>query len=235
MQDRDMLGNAGVARKASKSIPAERLSFIRKVYTLFFAGLMVACGGVYLSFSNPRIFAAQGARFGLLFATIGLVLVLGFSKQARRVQPWNYFLLFGITFLMGLTIGPWVFMVNAVGKSAVLLQAFIMTAGVFGGLTAYAFISRKDFSFLRGFVTVGLIGLILATLVYMFIPGATGLGFVIACVGVLVFAAFTLYDTSQIMQRYDTSEYVAGALSLFLDFFNLFLYIAQLFLGSSRD
>src|SRR5438552_3487581 len=134
--DREGLRNPDwEARKVSSAVPAERLSFIRKVYSLFFAGLMVACGGVWVGFTNPRMFGTQGVRMGLLFATLGIVLVLGFSKKARRVQPWNYLLLFGVTFLMGLTIGPWVFVVDAVGKSAVLLQAFVMTAGVFGGLT----------------------------------------------------------------------------------------------------
>jgi FtsH-binding integral membrane protein len=126
-------------------------------------------------------------------------------------------------------------MVDAVGKGAVLTQAFIMTAGVFGALTAYAWFSRKDFSFLAGFLVVGIIGLLLASLVYVFIPGSTGLGFAIACGGVLIFSGFTLYDTSQIMHRYPTDEYVGGALDLFMDFYLLFWYIAQIFLGSSRD
>jgi FtsH-binding integral membrane protein len=220
-------------RKADRALPAERLDFIRKVYSLFFAALLVAAGGVYVGFTNPATFFQ--ARWALFIGTIVLLLVVGFSKTARRTRPWNYLLLFGVNFLVGLTIGPWVFAVEAAGKGAVLLQAFIMASGIFGALTAYAWFSRKDFSFLGGFLTVGIFGLLLATIVYMFIPGATGLGFAIACVGVLVMAGFTLFDTSRILHRYDTDEYVAGALDLFMDFYLLFWYIAQIFLGSSRD
>jgi modulator of FtsH protease len=236
MQEREHSRNAGwEARRVDRAVPAERLTFIRKVYTLFFAALLVACGGVYLGFTNPRIFAVPGLRWGLLIGTIGILLVMGFSKAARRVKPWNYLLLFAVNLMVGLTLGPWIFMVDAAGKGAVLTQAFVMTVGVFGALTAYAWFSRKDFSFLGGFLVVGVIGLILATLVYMFIPGSTGLGFAIACAGVLIYSGFILYDTSQIIHRYDTREYVAGALDLFIDFYLLFWYIAQIFLGSSRD
>src|SRR5439155_22994939 len=149
MADRYDLQSAGwEVRKADRAVPAERLAFIRKVYTLFFAALMVCCGGVYLSFNNPATF--YNARMGLLIGTIALMLVLSFSKTARKAQPWNYLLLFGLNFMIGLTVGPWVFAVSAAGKGAVLLQAFVMTSGVFGGLTAYAWLSKKDFSFLRG-------------------------------------------------------------------------------------
>jgi FtsH-binding integral membrane protein len=220
-------------RRADRALPAERLDFIRKVYSLFFAALLVASGGVYVGFTNPATFI--GARWALFIGTIVLLLVVGFSKTARRTKPWNYFLLFGVNFLVCLTIGPWVALVEAAGKGWVLAQAFVMAAGIFGGLTAYAWLSKKDFSFLGGFLTVGILGLLIAGLVYAFMPGAHGLGFVIACVGVLIMAGFTLYDTSQIVHRYDTDEYVAGALDLFMDFYLLFWYIAQLFLGTSRD
>jgi len=227
-------GESWEVRRADRAIPAERLDFIRKVYSLFFAALLVAAGGVYVGFTNA--IAILPARWAIWIGAIAVSLIVYFSKTARRTKPWNYLLLFGFNFLIGLAIGPLFFMIEAAGKGIVLTQAFVLTAGVFGGLTAYAWISRKDFSFLAGFLVVGFIGILLATLVYFFIPGATGLGFAIACFGVLIFAGFTLYDTSQIIHRYDTREYVAGALDLFIDFYMLFMYIVQLFLGSSsRD
>lgn len=233
MADYEHSRGAGFAARTETSEGVERLSFVRKVYSLFFAAMMVCSGGVYLAFNNPITF--MKARWALLAGTIILMLVLSFSKTARRAKPWNYLLLFGLNFLIGLSAGPLFFMIDAAGKSVVLLQAFIMTAGVFGGLTAYAWISRKDFSFLGGFLTVGIIGLVLASIVYMFIPGATGLGFAIACVGVLIMSGFVLYDTSNILHRYHTDEYVAGALDLFLDFYLMFWYIVQIFMGSNRD
>jgi FtsH-binding integral membrane protein len=234
MQDRDVTRNAGwEARKADRAIPSERLDFIRKVYSLFFAAILVACGGVYISFTNPQTFF--GMRWPLLIGAMVLMMIPGFSKTARRVAPWNYLLLFATPFLLGLAVGPLFYLIDVAGRGAILLQAFVMTAGVFGALTAYAWISRKDFSFLSGFLTIGVVGILLATLVYIFIPSSSGLGFAIACAGVLVYSGFTLYDTSRILHQYDTREYTAGALALFVDFYVLFLYIVQIFLGSSRD
>jgi len=233
MSEYDVSRGASWEAKGERSVAQERLSFVRKVYSLFFAAMMVCSGAVYLSFNNPITF--MKARWALLIGTIVLMLVVSFSKTARRTKPWNFLLLFGINFLIGLSAGPLFFLLDAAGKSVVLLQAFILTSGVFGALTAYAWISKKDFSFLGGFLTVGIVGILLASIVYMFIPGATGLGFAIACVGVVVMAGFVLYDTSNILHRYDTDEYVAGALDLFLDFYLMFWYIVQIFTGSSKD
>jgi FtsH-binding integral membrane protein len=233
MSEYDVSRGSSWETGGERSVAQERLAYVRKVYSLFFAAMLVCAGGVYLSYANPFLFAK--ALWPIRIGTLILLLVLTFSKTARRTKPWNLLLLFGFNFMIGLTAGPLFFMIEAAGKGAVLLQAFIMTSGIFGGLTAYAWLSKKDFSFLGGFLTVGIIGLLLATIVYMFIPGATGLGFAIACVGVLIMAGFVLYDTSNILHRYHPDEYVAGALDLFIDFYMMFWYIVQIFMGSSRD
>jgi FtsH-binding integral membrane protein len=232
MAERDYEGARFEARTRERAVATERLDFIRKVYSLFFVGILLCAGGVYLSYTNPAIFFK--ARYGLWIGALLLLVISFFSDTLRRKSPWNMMLLVGVTSMLGMACGPAFFMIEAAGKGVVLLQAFILTTGVFGGLTAYAWLSKKDFSFLGGFLTVGIIGLILASIVYMFIPGATGLGFAIACVGVLIFAGFILYDTSNILHRYDTGEYVAGALDLFLDFFNMFWYLVRILLAS-RD
>ena len=108
-----------------------------------------------------------------------------------------------------------------------------ITVAVFGGLTAYAFTSKKDFSFLGGMLFVGLIALIVAGIV-MFFVHAAWLSTVYSVVGVLIFSGFVLYDTSQIMQRMAPEDAVMGAVSLYLDFINLFMFILRL-LSSRRD
>jgi modulator of FtsH protease len=233
MAERDVSGAGWEARREEGSaLGVERLEFVRKVYSLFFLGLMICAGGVYISYSNPAVFFK--ARIGLWIGAAVLLIISAFSATLRRTRPWNFVLLFAVTSMLGLACGPAFFLIQAKGAGAVLLQAFILTAGIFGGLTAYAWMSKKDFSFLGGFLTIAILGLILATVVYMFIPGATGLGFAIACAGVVIMAGFVLYDTSNILKRYDTEEYVAGALDLFLDFFNMFWYIVRILLAS-RD
>jgi FtsH-binding integral membrane protein len=108
-----------------------------------------------------------------------------------------------------------------------ILQAGVLTVAIFGGLTAYVFVSDRDFSFLRGMVTVGLVVLIAAGVINIFV-GSLGLGFALAVAALLLFAGFVLYDTSNIIRRYPTNEYVSAALSLYLDAFNIFLALLRI-------
>src|SRR5437763_830687 len=106
--------------------------------------------------------------------------------------------------------------------------------GSFGGLTVYVFASKKDFSFMRGMVTTGLIVVVLASLLNFFIVGSGALGFAVAVAALLLFSGFVLYDTSNIIRRYPTNEYVAGALALYLDAFNIFLALLRILNAGRR-
>jgi FtsH-binding integral membrane protein len=94
----------------------------------------------------------------------------------------------------------------------------------------YVMISKKDFSYLGGMLFVGLITLIVAGLVLMFVHSSM-LGTLYSVGGVLIFSGYVLYDTSRIMQRLQADEAVSGAVSLYLDFLNLFLFILRLLNG----
>nr|MBA3440910.1 Bax inhibitor-1/YccA family protein [Pyrinomonadaceae bacterium] len=143
----------------------------------------------------------------------------------------NLAALFGFTTLTGVIISPLMYIVGQ-DNPASILQAGVLTIGIFGGLTAYVFISKKDFSFLRGMVMTGLIVIVVASLLNIFL-GSSALGFAVAAASILLFAGFVLYDTSNIIRRYPTNEYVAGALSLYLDAFNIFLALIRI-LNSGR-
>jgi modulator of FtsH protease len=213
------------ARTAAESSLTERLAFIRKVYALFFAATLFAIGGVLLGFAYPplMIYALEHP-FIMLFAMIGGVM----GATALRHKPGiNLAALFGFTTLTGVIISPLIALVYA-SNPASILQAGLLTVGIFGGLTAYVFISNKDFSFLRGMLVTGLIVVILAGLLNILIVGSSALYFATACATLLLFSGFVLYDTSNIIRRYPTNEYVAGALSLYLDAFNIFLALLRI-------
>jgi FtsH-binding integral membrane protein len=106
--------------------------------------------------------------------------------------------------------------------------------GIFGGLTAYVFATKKDFSFMRGMLTTGLIVVFLAVVLNLFLVGSSALSFGISCAALLLFSGFVLYDTSNIIRRYPTNEYVAGALSLYLDAFNIFLALLRILNAGRR-
>ena len=217
------------AETAAQASVEERMGFIRKVYALFFAATLFAIGGVAAGLSfEPLLRFAYEHPWIMFFVMIGGV----FAAQAvRHVRGLNLVALFGFTTLTGVVISPLIAFV-LINNPGSILAAGALTVAIFGGLTAYVFISKRDFSFMRGMLTVGLIVVVVAAVVNMFVvSGAFGFG--IAAASLLLFSGFVLYDTSNIIRRYPTNEYVAGALSLYLDAFNIFLALLRLL--NSRD
>ncbi len=215
---------------AAEATIAERLGFIRKVYALFFVATLFAIGGVALGFTFPPLMIAAAEHPWIaLLALIGGV----FGAQAvRHVRGVNLLALFGFTTLTGVIISPLMFWVS-INNPASILQAGVLTVGIFGGLTAYVFITKRDFSFMRGLLVTGLIVVILSGVLNIFVASGA-FSFAIAAASLLLFSGFVLYDTSNIIRRYPTNEYVAGALSLYLDAFNIFLALIRILNGGSR-
>ena len=151
---------------------------------------------------------------------------------ARRVSGLNLFLLYLFAAIEGAIVGPVLVLVNHAAPG-IPMQAAVLTATVFGGLSLYAFQSRRDFSFLGGFLFVGLIALIVAGIVMMFVHSSL-VATIYALVGVLIFSGYVLYDTSMIMRQLGPNDAVIGAVSLYLDLLNLFWFILQLLLDFNR-
>jgi modulator of FtsH protease len=204
---------------------AERLGFIRKVYGLFFVATLFAIGGVMIGFTFPPLMIAALEHPWL--ALIAMIAGVFGATAVRHVPGLNLFALFGFTTLTGVIISPVLYIVGQ-NNPASILQAGVLTVGIFGGLTVYAFLSRKDFSFLRGMLVVGLITVVLSGLLNVLVVGSSGLGFALAVASLLLFSGYVLYDTSNIIRRYPTNEYVAAALSLYLDIFNMFLALLRI-------
>ena len=219
------------AQTAAEATVAERMGFIRKVYALFFAATLFAIGGVMLGLSfEPLLKYAFEHPFIMLLLMLGAVMG---ATAVRHVPVVNLLALFGFTTFTGVVISPLMFVVFR-DNPASLLQAGVLTVGIFGGLTAYVFISKRDFSFMRGMLWTGLIVMILGGLLNWFIVGSSALSFGLAVATLLLFSGFVLYDTSNIMRRYPTNEYVAGALDLYLDAFNIFLPLVRILNAGRR-
>jgi FtsH-binding integral membrane protein len=215
---------------AAEASVAERMGFVRKVYGLFFIATLFAIGGVALGFVFPPVMMAAARH-----PWIALIVLLGgvFGAQAvRHVPGVNLLALFGFTTLTGVIISPAIWYFSLINPASIL-QAGVLTVGIFGGLTAYVFISQRDFSFLHGLMWTGLIVVVLAGFLNVLIVGSSALGFAVAAASLLLFSGFVLYDTSNIIRRYPTNEYVAGAMDLYLDAFNIFLALLRL-MGAGR-
>jgi modulator of FtsH protease len=223
-------GSYGMETAARAGV-AERMAFVRKVYALFFAATIFAIVGVAVGVNNLWIMRAVVAHPFLAF-----ILLMGgvMGAQAVRLVPVvNLVALFAFTAFTGVIISPAIAIYTQLNPYSIL-QAGVLTVGIFGGLTAYVFASKKDFSFMRGMVTTGLIVVFLAVVLNLFIVGSSALAFAISCAALLLFSGFVLYDTSNIIRRYPTNEYVAGALSLYLDAFNIFLALLRILNAGRR-
>jgi len=207
---------------SSTQLADDRISFLGKTYGMLAMCIAAGSAGAYLSmgFAFP-----QEHPFMMLFIMIGGI----FAVQAvRHVKGLNFVALIGFGAITGMAIAPLVGMIAA--KSPTLVtQAYLTTAVAFVALTAYTFISGRDFSFLKGFVWTGLVAMIVLGLSNYFFFESPIMALSISGIGVLLFSAFILYDTSNILRDYPNDEYISAALTLYLDVFLLFQNLLVMF------
>ncbi len=211
--------------------PADvRANFIRRVYGLFFlSALMTVASAAFCA--QPAIAPTMLAAMPLLaIGTFVCILVLAFARQAAGL---NVILFYLFSALEGAIIGPALTLISQTAPGVPVEAAWI-TVSVFGGLSLYTLQSGKDFSYLGGMLFVGLIGLLVAGLVMFFVH--TAILYTCYCLfGILLFCGYVLYDTSLILYRLQPGDEVIGAISLYLDFLNLFWLILNLLLSLRRD
>lgn len=206
-----------------------RAEFIRKVYHLFFLSLLVTVGAGWFA-AQPSVWRQMlGLMPVLLIAEFVCIVALTFT---RRTTGLNVVLLYLFAGLQGAVAGPLLMLADRYAPG-VPLQAAVLTVATFGGLSIYALTSRKDFSYLGGMLFAALIGLVVAGFVMSFVHSSL-MSMVYSAVGILIFCGYTLYDTSVIMNRLGPDEAVAGAVSLYLDFINLFWMILNLLMELNR-
>ena len=213
--------------------------YMLKVYN-YMAGALALTGLVaFLIASSP---AAVEVIFGtplkwlVMLAPLGLVFFLGMRiNQMRASTAQTLFWVYAA--LMGASLAS----VFLVFTGASVARTFFITAAAFAGLSLYGYTTKRDLSAFGSFLIMGLIGLMIASLVNIFLASPM-MQWVISAAGVLIFAGLTAWDTQRIKEMYwelddgeaATKKAVFGALSLYMDFINLFLFLLQ-FLGVRRD
>ncbi|SRR5579871_1546162 len=210
-----------------------QMGFLQKVYSLFLLGLLSATAGAFLTMTNTDVARAVLGHY--LIGTLVYFGVFFLAMAVRKMAVINVLALLAFTFISGAYFAPaLMYAVLKTGSMDVVFQAAGITGSIFVGLTAYTFISKKDFSFLGGIVYVGLFAVIGIMLVNMFIQSEAAT-MAVSWIGSVLFSLFILFDTSRILRTHQTDEYVSGALSLYLDFINLFLFILRILSGSRRN
>lgn len=203
-----------------------RLSFLRRTYALFLLGIVLTGVGAVVALSVEAILMAVVDHVWIAFMLqIGLVIGAG---VLRNRAPWNTLVYFAFTFLTGLILAPILLGITyESGSFGIVVQAFVLTASIFVGLSFFVVVSRKDFSFLGGGLMIALFTLLGLGLVSIFFyTDVIGLAF--ASLAAIVFSGFILYDTSRILRYAGQMSPITAALSLYLDFYNLFLALLRL-------
>lgn len=208
---------------------AERATLIRRTYSLVFASVLVTIGGVALGLSQPRLMDAVVRHPFLSFLCAMAPLFL--ALRARTNFPANIGLVFLFTLVEGVWISPLIYYYGRT-QPGVIQQSAILTIGTFGVLTAYAFLSRRDFSAWGGFFTVGLWVLIATSLLNLFFRNETA-SLWIASAGLMVFSGLLIFDTWKLRNQYGPDDYVQAAVNIYLDLLNMFMAILRL-LGGRR-
>jgi FtsH-binding integral membrane protein len=166
----------------------------------------------------------------LMLGTLGLVFFLSF-----RIHKLEYTTALMLFMLYAALLGAALSSIFMVYTGASITRVFFISAASFGALSLWGYTTKRDLTGMGSFLIMGLFGLIIAMVVNIFLK-STGLDFVISAAGVLIFAGLTAWDTQKIKEMYDVSDdgtvsgrkAVMGALSLYLDFINLFLMLLRL-------
>ncbi|WP_024669457.1 Bax inhibitor-1/YccA family protein [Pseudomonas tremae] len=212
------------------SVQADQLEVSRVLRNTY--GLLA----LTLAFSGVMAFVAQQMRVG--YPNIFVVLIgfygLFFLTNKLRDSVWGLVSTFALTGFMGFLLGPILNRyLGMAGGAEVVSSAFAMTALVFGGLSAYVLITRKDMSFLGGFITAGFFVLLGAVVASMFFQ-ISGLQLAISAGFVLFSSVCILFQTSAIIQGGERN-YIMATVSLYVSIYNLFISLLQIFGIMSRD
>ena len=214
-------------------------SYMLKIYNYMAGGLTATALTAYLIITNPSIFRLffnemgyTGFGYLALFAPLILVFAFGWVLNRGTIQQIRA-MFWGYSALMGVSLAP-IFLVYT---GASIARVFLITAATFGSLSLYGYTTKKDVSGWRGFLFIGLFGVIIASIVNIFMA-SSAMGYAISYITIFIFAGLTIYDTNTLKSIYystptngDTHDKIAisGALSLYLDFINMFMAVLRLF------
>lgn len=208
----------------------ERATLVRRTYTLVFVSVLVTMAGAAFGLSQPRIMQTVADHQFIMFLLMLAPLFL--AMRARTAFPANIGFTLLFTFMEGIFISPLLFFYGR-QSPGIISQAAMLTGSTFAVLTAYAWLSRRDFSAWGGFLTVGLWVLIATSVINLFWRNE-GASLWIASVGVLLFGGLLIFDTWRLKNQFGPDDYVQAAVAIYLDLLNMFLFILRL-LGGRRN
>lgn len=206
-------------------------TFMLALYNYTAAGLAISGAVAYATYASGAVAAMGPLMWLFVFAPLGMVLYYGFAGHRWSFETTKLFY-YASTAVMGVSLST----IFAVYTATSIAQVFFITAATFAGASLYGYVTKKDLSGLGSFLIVGLIGIIIASLVNIFLA-SSALQFAISIIGVIIFTGLTAYDTqtaksvftSGRLDAEETAKFaIQMALSLYLNFINLFQMLLSL-------
>lgn len=214
----------------------ETKTFFQKVYAWMFVGLIISGVTAYIVAVNPSVYETilfnKPIFYSLLIGTV--IMVLGLVALIRKISAGLatfLFLLYCFTTGLTLSVIFLVFTIESIG------MVFFITAGMFGIMSIYGYVTKRDLTEIGQVLIMGLFGIVIASVVNLFYSNPA-IDYAVSIIGVIVFTGLTAYDTQKIKKTNiignkgtpeDFKESIMGALTLYLDFVNLFLDLLHLF------
>jgi hypothetical protein len=227
-------------KDAAAAVDAGLRKYMLKVFSHMSLGLAVTALAAYFISTSPTfmqaIFSSPGLMWGLLFAELGVVIYLSARIDKMSVQT-SQMCFYSYALLSGISLAP-VFLIYT-GES--IATTFFVTSATFLSMVIYGYTTDKDLTSMGSFLMMGLFGLIIASLVNIFLK-SSALLFATSIIGIVIFTGLTAWDTQIIKSLYFEGESqeasekksIMGALRLYLDFINMFLYLLRFF-GNRRN
>ena len=230
--DRNVAAFPGARAGQSAAVDAGLRAHMIRVYNYMAGG--VALTGLVAYFTNQYLGQAlygSPMMWVLMFAPLGLVFFLSYKIDSLSASTAR-----ALFFVYAALLGASLSIIFAVYTGSSITRVFFISAASFGALSLWGYTTQRDLTGMGSFLMMGLIGVVIASLVNIFLK-SSGLDWIISVIGVLVFAGLTAYDTQKIKEMYSpyddgtvgARKVVMGALSLYLDFINLFLMLLRLF------
>ncbi|MDE6007884.1 MAG: Bax inhibitor-1/YccA family protein [Muribaculaceae bacterium] len=226
---------------SSSSVTTQTNAVMKRVYVRMFIGLLISAFCALGIVSSPAamnfFFGSKIVFWGILIAMFAMAWIL-----PSRMTKMSSAAVLGCFCLFSALMGVWLAPIFIVYKLGTIVYTFFITAGTFGAMSVYGYFTKTDLSKMGSYLMMALIGLIIASIVNIFLKSGT-MEWIISIIGVLVFTGLTAWDT-QAVKRLAAANLdpqmadklaTIGAMNLCLDFINLFLFLLRIFGGGSRD
>ena len=225
------MNNYNMDSYGSQALDTRVSQVMKRVYVKMFLALIVTGGAAWVCAGIPDLMyflaSHRWVYWGLLI--VELLMVFGISGAVNKISsPMATVLFYAYSLLNGVTFA----LIFAAYTPVSIFKTFLITAGVFGAMSVYGYFTNRDLTKIGSFLFMALIGLIIASVINIFWANST-LEWIVSIAGVLIFIGLTAWDTQKIKQmaQYNAIEpsrlATIGALSLYLDFINLFLYLLR--------